>query len=232
MPRFIFASLFVLLAVCLAFGQSKSNPVDKFRQLEENLPTPNEYRNASGSPDVTNMPISATEQIAARTYDGRLNITSARDARGNNLTHKIVKTMMRIDFNSESKSLEVTRKLFTHDSKAVLGNLNMGNKKAEKDSEIDKTILAYLEKNFILKDKRDEVKKLNRVGREAKVDTTLVFVEDLNVENPEGLKLQNTVFFESFADQTNLVVARFNDLNADLLFKSGDRFKIFDVIKK
>ena len=31
-------------------GQSKSKPSDKFRQLEENLPTPNEYRTASGAP--------------------------------------------------------------------------------------------------------------------------------------------------------------------------------------
>jgi predicted secreted protein len=32
------------------FGQSKSAPSDKFRQLEEILPTPNEYRTASGAP--------------------------------------------------------------------------------------------------------------------------------------------------------------------------------------
>ena len=34
----------------LLFAQSKSNPVDKFRQLEELLPTPNEQRSASGAP--------------------------------------------------------------------------------------------------------------------------------------------------------------------------------------
>lgn len=146
--------------------------------------------------------------------------------------HRFHTSLTRIDFNSESKSLEVTIQLFTHDLESVLENLSKTNKKAEKDSEIDKAILAYLEKNFILKDKRDEVKKLNWVGREAKVDTTLVFVEILDVENLKGLKLQNTVFFESFAEQTNLVVARFNDLKTDLLFKSGDKFKEFDVIKK
>jgi hypothetical protein len=32
------------------FAQSKSKHSDKFRQLEENLPTPNEYRSASGAP--------------------------------------------------------------------------------------------------------------------------------------------------------------------------------------
>lgn len=38
-----------LLSVSVA-AQNKKSPVDKFRQLEEILPTPNEYRSASGAP--------------------------------------------------------------------------------------------------------------------------------------------------------------------------------------
>ena len=46
---------FSLLLMCLvipptAFAQTKSKPVDKFKQLEEVLPTPTEYRAASGAP--------------------------------------------------------------------------------------------------------------------------------------------------------------------------------------
>jgi predicted secreted protein len=50
----------LLLSLCLgwtlwetpavAVAQSKSKPSDKFRQLDELLPTPNEYRTASGAP--------------------------------------------------------------------------------------------------------------------------------------------------------------------------------------
>ncbi len=45
-------AILLILALCLssAFSQSKSHPSDKFRQLEEILPTPNEYRAASGAP--------------------------------------------------------------------------------------------------------------------------------------------------------------------------------------
>jgi hypothetical protein len=153
------------MSVCFAFGQSKSKPSDKFKQLEENLPTPNEYRTASGapgnrywqqradyvidvelddanqriigketityknlSPDTLNyvwvqidqnifakdsleqktetapnftgangVPISAVEQLAARTYEGRVNITAVRDARGNALKNTLNETMMRVD---------------------------------------------------------------------------------------------------------------------------------------
>ena len=81
--------LLILLASCLmalflsrvtASAQSKSNPVDKFAQMEDLLPTPNAYRTASGAPgrnywqqradydikvelDDTNQRLSASETI-------------------------------------------------------------------------------------------------------------------------------------------------------------------------
>jgi len=48
--RYLSVIIFCALLVPVAFAQSKSNPVDKFKQLEEVLPTPNEYRTASGAP--------------------------------------------------------------------------------------------------------------------------------------------------------------------------------------
>jgi hypothetical protein len=49
MRRAALLAPFLLLA-SLAFSQSRRSPLDKFRQLEEILPTPNEYRTASGAP--------------------------------------------------------------------------------------------------------------------------------------------------------------------------------------
>ncbi|HXG82386.1 MAG TPA: M1 family metallopeptidase [Pyrinomonadaceae bacterium] len=152
----------VLSCAGFAFGQSKSKPSDKFRQLEEILPTPNEYRNAAGAPghrywqqradyvidvelddrnqrltgretvtyknlspdtlnyiwlqldqsihakdsdaettrtmsNLNNITPAQIEQLAARQYDGRVNITNVSDARNAPLKYTIVKTMMRID---------------------------------------------------------------------------------------------------------------------------------------
>lgn len=161
--RRIFAITLIAIFSTFVFAQSKSKPSDKFRQLEEILPSPNEYRTASGAPgnkywqqradyvidveldDVNQringketityknlspdslsylwlqidqnifakdsdtqktqtapsfdrgIPLNQLEQIAARTYDGKINITSVRDAKGNALKKTIVNTMMRID---------------------------------------------------------------------------------------------------------------------------------------
>lgn len=48
--RYVAALVLCLAAAPLIFAQTKSQPSDKFRQLEEILPTPNEYRAASGAP--------------------------------------------------------------------------------------------------------------------------------------------------------------------------------------
>jgi hypothetical protein len=55
MPRIHKTSLIILamltmVALLPVIAQNKLSPVDKFRQLEEILPTPNEYRTASGAP--------------------------------------------------------------------------------------------------------------------------------------------------------------------------------------
>lgn len=162
-----FVLIFLLLvAASVLVGQSKSKPSDKFRQLsDDELPTPNEQRTASGAPgakywqnradyvidveidDVnqrligketvtyknvspdtltylwlqidqnihakdsdatitqpapafdaaTGVPIGRLDQIVNRTYDGRVNITSVRDAKGAPLKNTLNKTMLRID---------------------------------------------------------------------------------------------------------------------------------------
>lgn len=65
MRGFILGCFFIALA-SFTFAQSKSNPIDKFKQLEEILPTPNDYRTAykiDVELDDVNQRISGTETI-------------------------------------------------------------------------------------------------------------------------------------------------------------------------
>ena len=160
--RRLFLLLLVLACAAPLAAQSKSKPSDKFRQLEEILPTPNDQRTASGAPgarywqqradysidvelddvnqrltgretityknlspdslnylwlqidqniyakdadsettrtmsDLNNITPEQIRQLAARDYDGKINITNVSDARNAPLKYTIVKTMMRVD---------------------------------------------------------------------------------------------------------------------------------------
>lgn len=51
--KFIKVAILSLTTVCAANAathQTKGDFIDKFRQLDESLPTPNVYRNAAGEP--------------------------------------------------------------------------------------------------------------------------------------------------------------------------------------
>jgi len=139
--------------------------------------------------------------------------------------HRYHTSLTRMDYNAKEKLVEVSIQLFAHDLVPVLEKYAKKRIDLEKTPDVDKFIFDYLNQNFILKDKNGEAKKLVWVGKELNVDKAFVYIEIPAEESLEGFSLQNTVFFESFSEQTNLVTARSNKKKSDLLFKVGDKFK-------
>jgi len=139
--------------------------------------------------------------------------------------HRYHTSLTRMDYNAKEKVIETSIQLFTHDLVPLLEQRTKKKIDLEKTPNIDKLILEYLNENFIIKDDKGEGKKIKWVGKEIDVDTAWIYMEISSDKSPEGFSLQNTLFFESFPEQTNLVIARFDGKKADLLFKVGDRFK-------
>ena len=140
-------------------------------------------------------------------------------------SHTFHTSLTRMDYNAKEKLAEISIQLFVHDLLPTLENRTKKRIDLEKTPDVDKFILKYLDENFILKDKNGSVKKLVWVGKEIKIDTVFVYMEIPLAEDFGGYSLQNTLFFESFPEQTNLVIARYSEKKADLLFKVGDKFK-------
>ncbi len=139
--------------------------------------------------------------------------------------HTYHTSLTRMNYNQKEKLVEVTIQLFTHDLVPMLEKRTKKQIDLEKTPDIDKSIVKYLDENFVLKDKNGEIKKLVWVGKEIKADTVFVYIEIPLLEDFGNYSLQNTLFFESFPEQTNLVIVRFGEKKADLLFKVGDKFK-------
>lgn len=144
--------------------------------------------------------------------------------------HTFHTSLTRIDYNEKEKLAEISIRLFAHDLVAVLEKRTKKYVDLENTKDVDRLILEYLNENFVLTDKNQNRKNLAWVGKEIQTDKVFVYVEIPLEETLEGMRLQNTIFFESFAEQTNLVVARFDGGKADLIFKAGDRFK--EIVKK
>jgi len=139
--------------------------------------------------------------------------------------HTYHSSLTRIDYNAPEKTLEISIQLFIHDVTPMLERRLKKRVDIDKTAEVDAEILKYLDENFILQNKKGEPQKLRWVGREFENDVVYVYVEIPFEEMPTGAKLQNTIFFESFPQQTNLVIAHFGEKKSDLLYKTGDKFK-------
>lgn len=143
------------------------------------------------------------------------------------MAHNYHTSLTRIDYNKETKSLEIEINLFNHDLEKVFEAKYKKPFDIEKTKDADKLLLEYLGETFVIKDEDGSQKKLVWVGKEINIDLTTVFVEIPNIEKFENLKLQNKIFFESFAEQVNFVTLHLEDKKFDLIFKSGDNFKVF-----
>ena len=130
-----------------------------------------------------------------------------------------------MDFNEREKTVEISIQIFTHDLVPALERRAKKRIDLEKTPDVDKLILEYLNENFVLRDKNGAPKKLVWVGKQLEVDAVWVYVEAAAPEGLTGASLQNSILFESFPEQTNLVVARFGGKKGDLVFKVGDKFK-------
>jgi hypothetical protein len=144
--------------------------------------------------------------------------------------HTFHTTLTKIDYNEKDKTAEISIRIFTHDLKPTLEKIAKKDIDFEKTKDVDKLIFAYIQKNFVLKNKNDEQKPIKWVGFEFAVDTVYVYLEASLPEGLENLHLQNSLFFEHYAEQSNLVICKFADRKADLAFKVGDKF--LEIISK
>jgi len=139
--------------------------------------------------------------------------------------HTYHTSLTRMDYNAREKNVEISIQLFIHDVIPLLERRLKKRVDLGKTPEVDSEILKYLGETFVFQNRRGEAQKLLWVGKEFEHDVVYVYVEIPFAESFEGARLQNTIFFESFPAQTNLVVARFGEKKANLVYKAGDRFK-------
>ncbi len=141
------------------------------------------------------------------------------------LAHTFHTSLTRIDYNEKSKTAEISIQLFSHDLIPALEKLSKKGVDLEKNKDADALLLKYLDDKFIVQNAKGEKQTLKFVGKELEADTVYVYVEIPLADSLETYSLQDSLFFESYEEQTNLVTAHDDGKKIDLIYKPGDRFK-------
>lgn len=123
------------------------------------------------------------------------------------LLHPLHLSVVDIHHNPENRSLEITQRLFADDLEDALRQftadkvdvLNPPN-----PEHLKKIIGDYVLQNFNLY-LNDKAAKLNYLGYEREEEAIWVYFEVTKVPDFRSIEVTNTVFFEMFDDQTNLI---------------------------
>ena len=146
--------------------------------------------------------------------------------------HRFHSSLTTIDYDADEKNIKITIQLIAHDVSEVFDGFAKKSLELETSSEFDERLQKYLAEHFILQNKNGKTLKMKWVGKEIELDRVFVYLEAASEESIEGFQLSNTIFFESYPKQTNIIIAKFEGEKADLFFKLKDGFKIIEKNKK
>jgi len=121
--------------------------------------------------------------------------------------HPFYISVTEINYNADTKGLEISCKVFTNDLETALTKAN-GKKPdlyADKDKVMaDKQIAAYINDHLSIKINGRQVA-LAYLGFERENEAVWSYLESRNMPLPKNLEIVNSLLYDSFEQQINLV---------------------------
>ncbi|MGB0390525.1 MAG: DUF6702 family protein [Salibacteraceae bacterium] len=140
-------------------------------------------------------------------------------------------SIMQIDHNTETKSLEVTLKSFVDDIELAIKNqknekvfLGQVKPKSEEYSWVENYIKSQLQ--FSVDEKSKEI---NWVGWEITNDEIFMYFEIPVSKTIKSIEIKNEVLMKEFADQTNIVHLKYQGQNKSLFLQRETSTKSFQL---
>ena len=140
-----------------------------------------------------------------------------------NIKHDFHTSITNAEYNPKSGSMEIAMKLFTDDLELtmknkhdVVLNLNSDNELPQADS----LIYNYVIDNFSIQSSK-KAERLKYIGKEIENGITFIYLEVHSFPIEKELLVKNTVFFDTFDDQSNIVNIKLNGELESAFLKKG-----------
>lgn len=134
--------------------------------------------------------------------------------------HPFFISVGQIDHNTVTNVLEMSFRIFTDDLEHALemmgaGRLHLGTEHEEEKADL--YIDRYLTQHIGFEINGGRVNGIF-LGKEVDIDATWCYVEIVNITALETMTVTNTLLFDAFEDQINLVHVKANDQKKSLVF--------------
>ena len=147
------------------------------------------------------------------------------------LVHDFFISITSLDYNSESKKLEITCQFTAHDiEKAMVSlhdiDLNLG--ESNEYEKADSLLFSYFLSSFKLND--NATAQYNFVGKEVNLDETLwLYIETSEMEKPTQLTVENTFLIDEFEAQSNITHLNFGTKQQTFSFNRISKIHTYTV---
>ena len=126
--------------------------------------------------------------------------------------HKYYMSVTEIDYIEEKKSVQITSKIFIDDFENLLrqrydDGITLDNKKESRTAEL--YIERYLREQIKIKINGKEAS-FDFIGKEYDVDIMTCYLEIVDVKSITSFEITNTILFEMFDDQQNIIKTKMN----------------------
>jgi hypothetical protein len=140
--------------------------------------------------------------------------------------HKFYVSISQINYNQETKSIEITLKLFTDDLEFATSNFSKKPVKVIKAEDADLQIANYIANKFSIV-VNNKIRETTYLGKELENDVSWCYLEIKNITKIESIKITNSLFTEQFPDQKNLIHLNINGVEeSSILTKNTTTFLI------
>ena len=143
--------------------------------------------------------------------------------------HKYYVGLTEVNIDSKKHSLDVSTKLFMDDLEAEL--LKSANKKVDlttsvNNKEVQQLLMNYLDANFKI-NVGGKLMKLKYVGYEVENDAVWCYSEVTNFKGKGTVSIMNTLLYESFHEQANLMNVKWGDTSKSAKLSNPEKLAEF-----
>jgi len=134
--------------------------------------------------------------------------------------HDIHLSICKINYNKESKSIELSFRFFTDDIEKAVKNYN-GKKiisiKGKKIKEADKYLVNYILSKFSIKVKNNRIN-YDFIGWEIKETVIWCYIEIKNINLANKILVKNKLLIEIFSNQKNIIILNSGNYKKNIVF--------------
>ena len=150
---------------------------------------------------------------------------------GSSVVHPLHVSVSEINYNGRNKSLEITLKVFIDDFENALSKrfdkeVKFGDNAEEKTFHPE--IVKYINEQLNIKVSGEDAE-LEFLGKETDLEAVWLYFEAHNIEPFQEIAFRNTLFFELFDDQTNLIHLAYFDQKESVACRGNSAEQVINL---